>query len=102
MAGCGSTAAKQAEDLHSLAAEGALLAHDAGEGDDWKPYRSAHAKELAKEASSLRSAAKTDRLAGAAGLLARDLEWLGRADAREARLIEKRLTRFAKLIKRLE
>jgi hypothetical protein len=38
-AGCGgsSSPAKQAEELQSLAAEGALLAHDAAEGDTTGP-----------------------------------------------------------------
>ncbi|HEV8687723.1 MAG TPA: hypothetical protein VGQ84_10650 [Gaiellaceae bacterium] len=102
LAGCGSSAAKQAEALQSLAAEGALMAHDAGEGDEWKPYRSAHADELARQASSLRSTAKTVQLSRAAGLVARDLQRLEHADPRQARLIEKRLTRVAKLLGQLE
>jgi hypothetical protein len=94
LAGCGSSPATQAEDLHSLAAEGALLAHDAGEGDDWGPYREAHAQELAEQASSLESQAKTRRLSALAGQLARDLQALSGADTVRARRLEDRLNRL--------
>jgi hypothetical protein len=78
------------------------MAHDAGEGDDWNPYTRAHAEELARKASSLKSSAKTSQLSTAAGWVARDLEWLQHADARQARLIEERLIRLANLLAQLE
>jgi hypothetical protein len=102
LAGCGSTASKQAEDLHSLAAEGALMAHDAREGDEWTPYRQAHSKELAKETSSLEASATTRALAGLARRIAADLERLGRADRREAVVLERRLDAAAKQAEQLE
>jgi hypothetical protein len=101
LAGCASSAAKQAEDLQSLAAEGALMAHDAAEGDAWGPYTRAHAKELAEEASSLKANAKTERLSAFARSVARDLVSLEHADSRQARRIDERLTRLSKLLERL-
>jgi hypothetical protein len=96
LAACGSTAAKQAEDLQSLAAEGALMAHDAGEGDDWAPYTRAHAEELAKKASSLESKAKTEALSALARDVARELAQLEHADPDDARALERRLEDAAK------
>ncbi len=101
LAACGSTAAKQAEDLQSLAAEGALMAHDAGEGDDWQPYTRAHAGELAKKASSLESKAKTEALSALARSIARELGQLERADPDEARALERRLEDAAKRAEQL-
>jgi hypothetical protein len=101
LAGCGSSPAKQAEDLQSLASEGALLAHDAGEGDEWGPYREAHAQELAEQASSLESQAKTRPLAAFARLLARDLQALAGADTVRARRLEDSLNRLVGLAERL-
>jgi hypothetical protein len=101
LAGCGSSPAQQAEDLQSLAAEGSLLAHDAGEGDEWGPYREAHAQELAEQASSLESQAKTRRISAFARVLARDLQALAGADTVGARRLEDRLNRLAGLAERL-
>jgi hypothetical protein len=101
LAGCGSSPAKQAEDLQSLAAEGALLAHDAGEGDEWGPYREAHAQELAKQASSLESQAKTRRISAFARVLERDLQALAGADTVRARKLEDRLNRLVGQAERL-
>jgi outer membrane murein-binding lipoprotein Lpp len=101
VAGCGSTASKQADDLQSLAAEGALLAHDAGEGDEWKPYRRAHVAELASEASSLQEQAKTRELTALARTIASDLDRLEHADRDEAKRLERRLDNAAKRAERL-
>jgi outer membrane murein-binding lipoprotein Lpp len=101
LAGCGSNASKQAEDLQSLAAEGALLAHDAGEGDEWKPYRRAHVAELASEASTLEEQAKTRKLSALARNVAADLGRLEHADSDEARRLERRLDDAAKRAERL-
>jgi hypothetical protein len=101
LAGCGSNATKQADDLHSLAAEGVLLAHDVGEGDAWGPYVRVHSEELAAEAASIGSAAKTQRLAATARLVARELESLGVAGEPQAKDIEVRLSRLAKILERL-
>ena len=100
--GCGSTASKQAEDLHSLAAEGALLAHDAREGDEWKPYRQAHSKELAKKTSSLEAAAKSRALSELATSIAGDLDRLSQADRRQAAVLERRLDDAATRAEQLE
>lgn len=101
LVGCGSTASKQAEDLQSLAAEGAVLAHDAREGDEWKPYRQAHSNELAKKTLSLESAAKTQSLSTLARRIAWDLNRLVRADRRQAEVLERRLDDAAKQAGRL-
>jgi hypothetical protein len=102
LAGCASAKpSQQAEDLRSLAAEGALMAHDVGEGGAWGPYTRAHANELAEKASSLKSKAKTAQLSTTAGLVERDLVRLQHADRGQAPLIEKRLTRLAKLLDQL-
>jgi hypothetical protein len=98
LAGCGSTASQQGEELQSLAAEGALLAHDVREGDAWRPYTRAHTAELAEQASSLRSAAKDRRVRLLARVVARQLELLANADRRQAAQIETRLTRILERI----
>jgi TolA-binding protein len=101
VAGCGSTASKQAEDLQSFAAAGALLAHDAGEGAEWTPYRRAHCRELAKQASSLESSAKTRALSALARRIAGDLAQLERADRDRARVLERRFDDSAKRAEQL-
>ncbi len=65
VAGCGapSEPSKQAEELHSIAAEGALLAHGAGEAESTGPFTREHAKALRGLISKLRPKLRDDRLA---------------------------------------
>ena len=56
IAACGvpSSPTAQAEDVHSVAAEGALLAHDAAEGDTTAAFTRTHADALRKRLDALR------------------------------------------------
>ena len=92
LAGCGSsTPAKQAEDLESLAAEGALLAHDVAEGETTGPFTRVHSRELAHAAKSLESSAKTPEIEQLAGEIYGELNELGDADRHKAAQIEDEL-----------
>jgi hypothetical protein len=64
LAGCGvpHERSKQAEEVHSVAAEGALLAHEAREGS-LETFTREHAKALRKRLAELRPAIEDDRLA---------------------------------------
>ena len=64
LAGCGTPQelSKQAEEVHSVAAEGALLAHGAAEGDTTEPFTSEHAKALRKLLRPVREAIEDERL----------------------------------------
>jgi hypothetical protein len=96
LAGCGSaTAAQQADDLHSLAAEGALLAHDRAEADDWPPFTRAHSEELSQAADSLAEDATTNELEVLAQRVADLLRAVGRAPPSAARVLERRLESVA-------
>jgi methionine synthase I (cobalamin-dependent) len=55
LAGCGvpQEPSKQAEEVHSIAAEGALLAHDAAEGSTTETFTREHAKALGKRIETL-------------------------------------------------
>jgi hypothetical protein len=68
LAGCGvpQELSKQAEDVHSVAAEGALLAHDASEGSTTKTFTREHAKALRKLLRPVREAIDDEQLAGVA------------------------------------
>jgi hypothetical protein len=65
LAGCGvpKQLPKQAEEVHSVAAEGALLAHEAAEGDTSDTFAREHAKALRKRLDELRPAIEQRRLA---------------------------------------
>ena len=75
LAGCGvpHELPKQAEEVESIAAEAALLAHDAAEGDTLASYRRAHGRALARQLSTLRAAIDDVELAGVAQRVAADL-----------------------------
>lgn len=96
LAGCGvpQELPKQAEDVASVAAEGALLAHDAGEGDTTSQFRRVHARALRAQLDELRPAIEDRRLASIAATVA---EQLGRLeqDVGAARTVEIRLQRAA-------
>jgi hypothetical protein len=64
LAGCGvpQELSKQAEEVHSVAAEGALLAHEASEGS-LDTFTREHAKALQKLLGELRPAIDDERLA---------------------------------------
>jgi hypothetical protein len=55
LAGCGQTTnpSKQAEELGSFAAEGALLAHDAADGRSLAPFTRVHARVLREDVEKL-------------------------------------------------
>ena len=63
VSGCGSAgAAKQAEEVDSVAAEGALLAHDAAEGSTTTTFTRVHAKALRSSLRELAPAIEDARL----------------------------------------
>ena len=68
LAGCGTPQelSKQADEVHSVAAEGALLAHDAAEGDTTEIFTREHAKALRKLLRPVRAAIEDERLADVA------------------------------------
>ena len=68
LAGCGTPQelSKQAEAVHSVAAEGALLAHDAAQGDTTQTFTSEHAKALRKLLRPVREAIEGKQLSGIA------------------------------------
>ena len=76
--GCGTpaTVEKQAEEIGSIAAEGALLAHDASEGDTTGTFTRVHARELAKKADQLGPNIRDSDLERVARSVASDLERL--------------------------
>ena len=80
LAGCGAPRelAKQAEEVHSVAAEGALLAHEAAEGDTRDTFAEVHAAALRKLLGELRPAIDDARLAAVADDVDRTLSELAR------------------------
>ena len=80
LAGCGTPQelAKQADEVHSVAAEGALLAHEAAEGDTRATFATEHAKALRKRLDKLRPAIEETRLATLADDVDRTLAELAR------------------------
>lgn len=80
LAGCGAPQelSKQAEEVHSVAAEGALLAHEAAEGDTRDAFVEQHAAALRKLLGELRPAVDDARLATLADDVDRTLSELAR------------------------
>jgi len=105
LCGCGGSASvqKQAEDLHSVAAEGALLAHDAAEGETTGPFTTIHARELRKAAAKLEQSARSPRVEQLAATVVAALERLERTPGDEAgaAAIEQRLTDAADAAERI-
>jgi hypothetical protein len=99
-AGCGApaTVEKQAEEVGSIAAEGALLAHDASEGDTTKTFTRVHARELAKKAEQLVPKIRSDNLERVTRSVVSGLERLADdpGDERGAEELEQRLDDAAK------
>ena len=98
LAGCGvpQEPADQAEEVHSVAAEGALLAHEAGEGS-LETFTSEHAQALQGLLRELRPAIEDERLlrraAAVDAALARLAEDPG--DRAQAYRLERRLRELA-------
>ena len=93
LAGCGQTAKKQAEDVASIAAEGALVAHDAAEGSTTDAFTRVHSRALAKKADTIAEQAKEPKLELLADEVGRALERLADDpdDRDTAATIERRL-----------
>ena len=98
LAGCGvpQDPAEQAEELHSVAAEGALLAHEASEGSH-DAFTTEHAEALRKLLGQLRPAIEDDRLAQRAAAVDASLERLARdpGNREQAARLERRLGELA-------
>jgi hypothetical protein len=99
LAGCGvpQQLSKQAEEVHSVAAEGALLAHEASEGS-LDSFTTEHAKALRKLLGQLRPAIEDAQLARTAGAVDDALTSLADhpGDRANARRLERRLDAAAK------
>ena len=100
LAGCGTPQelAKQADEVHSVAAEGALLAHEAAEGDTRDAFAREHAKALRKLLGKVRPAIVEPRLAKVADDVDGTLAALARTpgDRKRAAGAERKLERAAK------
>ena len=68
LAGCGTPQelSKQADEVHSVAAEGALLAHEAAAGDTLDTFAREHSQALRKLLDKVRPAIEEPRLAAVA------------------------------------
>jgi hypothetical protein len=101
LAGCGgsSSPAKQAEELESFAAEGALLAEDAAAGDTTSAFARVHARELQEQAEALERQASDRRLRLLAKDVARELRRLAEdpGDRRAAARAERTLRKAAQV-----
>jgi hypothetical protein len=99
LAGCGSSGSvrKQAEEVESLAAEGALLAHDAAEGDTTNVFTRVHAGDLGDRIDSLEPRIRDEKLRRLARGARRELRRLERqpSDETGAMSIERALERAA-------
>jgi hypothetical protein len=99
LAGCGvpQQLSKQAEEVHSVAAEGALLAHEASEGS-LDSFTTEHAKALRKLLGQLRPAIEDARLAEPADAVDAALTSLADhpGDRANASRLERRLDDAAK------
>ena len=100
LAGCGvpQELSKQAEEVHSVAAEGALLAHEVSEGSGSDTFTREHAKALRKLLGELRPAIEDKRLAAAAQAVDEALTGLAEdpGDRAGAAQLERRLDESAK------
>jgi hypothetical protein len=100
LAGCGvrQELSKQAEEVHSIAAEGALVAHDAGEGSTTATFTRVHSRALRKLLGKLEPAIEKARLSRIAEDVDRSLEQLvdDPDDRIGARRLERDLDKAAK------
>lgn len=91
--------AKQAEAIRSIAAEAALLAHDAGEeGSSTETFVREHAEALERKLDEVRSVVDDQRLASVAADVAGQLARLAESpgDQRAAKTSERELERAAR------
>jgi uncharacterized protein YceK len=99
LSGCGvpQQLSQQAEEVHSVAAEGALLAHEASEGS-LDAFTREHAKALRKLLGQLRPAIDDDRLAHTSDAVDAALATLAAhpGDRTTASRVERRLDDAAK------
>jgi hypothetical protein len=100
LAGCGTPQelAKQADEVHSVAAEGALLAHEAAAGDTLDTFAREHAHALRKLLGKVRPAIEEPRLAAVSDDVDRTLAEFARTpgDRSRAAGAERKLERAAK------
>jgi hypothetical protein len=105
LAGCGTPheLSKQAEEVHSVAAEGALLAGQTATGDTFAAFTSEHAAALRGRLGELRPAIENARLAGIAAAVDRRLASLERhpGDGGRAALEQQALARLADRVEEL-
>jgi hypothetical protein len=105
IAGCGvpQQVSKQADEVHSVAAEGMLLAHDAGEGSTTATFTREHSKALRKLLGKLEPAIENHRLSEIAQDVERALDQLGHdpGDRARARQLEHQLDEAAKAAEKL-
>jgi hypothetical protein len=103
--GCGvpSEPAKQAEEIASVAAEGALLAHDAAEGGTTGVFTRVHAQALLEQLETLRPKVREPRLRELQAGVSRRLEKLAAtpSDRGSAADIERQLDERAQEAKEL-
>jgi uncharacterized protein YceK len=105
LAGCGSQSAKkQAGDLGSVAAEGALVAHDASEGSTTNNFTRVHGRALRDLAKKVQDKPASPPVGRLATSIVGDLDQLADHPGDEGRAaqIERRLTRAAKKASDLE
>jgi hypothetical protein len=99
LAGCGAPheLTTQADEVHSLAAEGALLAHEAADGDAFAAFTTEHSAALRGRLGELRPAIEDAQLATIAAALDRTLRSLGShpGDHGRAAVAERALSRLA-------
>jgi hypothetical protein len=100
LAGCGvpQERSEQAKEVHSVAAEGALLAHDAAEGSSTDTFTREHAKALRKVLEEVRPAIEQQRLARVAAEVSASLDRLAAdpGDRARAAALERELDDAAK------
>jgi hypothetical protein len=103
---CGvpSSPSKQAEEIASVASEGALLAHEAGGGDSFTAFTRVHAEALAERLSPLEPKIENERLAILLARTTQALETLAAApgDEERAARLERALERLADEAQELE
>jgi outer membrane murein-binding lipoprotein Lpp len=106
LAGCGvpGSLAKQAEDVSSIAAEAAILAHDASEGDTTAVFTRVHARSLRQKLEALQAAIESPQLGMVAGEVAAQLKRLEAdpGDQSTAADVERRLERAAETAGEIE
>jgi hypothetical protein len=98
LAGCGETEKIQKDTLESVAAEGALVAHDASDGSTTNTFTRVHGRALRDLAKKVEDAPKSPQLGRRAARIAADLDELADhpGDEQRAARIARELERAAK------